>query len=211
MAGPHLIYFADPMCSWCWGFAPVIEEIAARFGERLPISLVLGGLRPGTTVPMQQKHMLKLRAHWAHVREASGQEFDDAFFARTDFIYDTEPPCRAVVIFRRRNMKVALRGLKRLQQAFYAQNKDITSAAILTELAAEFDFDAGEFTNLLNDAGVREECWRDFAITQNTGIRGFPALIAGTGRNDEYAVVTNGYVSADVLMPGLIRWADQYL
>ncbi|MDB5418474.1 MAG: dithiol-disulfide isomerase, partial [Phenylobacterium sp.] len=27
MDEPHLIYFADPMCSWCYGFSPVIEEI----------------------------------------------------------------------------------------------------------------------------------------------------------------------------------------
>ena len=30
MDGLHFIYFADPMCSWCWGFAPVIEKIAAE-------------------------------------------------------------------------------------------------------------------------------------------------------------------------------------
>ena len=27
MDEPHLIYFADPMCSWCYGFSPVIEDI----------------------------------------------------------------------------------------------------------------------------------------------------------------------------------------
>jgi len=48
MADPHLIYFADPMCSWCWGFAPVIAQVRERYGEALPVRLVLGGLRPGT-------------------------------------------------------------------------------------------------------------------------------------------------------------------
>ncbi|MDH5427723.1 MAG: DsbA family protein, partial [Nitrospirota bacterium] len=27
MMSPTLIYVADPMCSWCWGFSPVLEEI----------------------------------------------------------------------------------------------------------------------------------------------------------------------------------------
>jgi putative protein-disulfide isomerase len=23
----HLVYFADPMCSWCYGFSPVIAAL----------------------------------------------------------------------------------------------------------------------------------------------------------------------------------------
>ena len=38
-----LIYVGDPMCSWCWGFAPEIESLADDY----PIEVVVGGLRPG--------------------------------------------------------------------------------------------------------------------------------------------------------------------
>ena len=51
---PHLLYIADPMCSWCYGFAPVIEAIAAHFGERLPVRIMVGGLRAGNTKAMAQ-------------------------------------------------------------------------------------------------------------------------------------------------------------
>jgi hypothetical protein len=27
-SGRQLVYFADPMCSWCYGFSPVIAAIA---------------------------------------------------------------------------------------------------------------------------------------------------------------------------------------
>ena len=48
----RFIYFADPMCSWCWGFAPVIEQtLRRRYGEAIPVRLVLGGLRPGPPSP----------------------------------------------------------------------------------------------------------------------------------------------------------------
>ena len=91
MSQPHLIYIADPMCSWCWGFAPTIESISQRFGESLPIRLMMGGLRPGTTKPLDQAGRRTIREHWEHVREASGQPFDFRFFEREDFVYDTEP------------------------------------------------------------------------------------------------------------------------
>ena len=98
MDDPTLIYFADPMCSWCWGFAPVIAAARVRYGETLPIRLVLGGLRPGTVEPMSRSARTELPTHWEHVREASGQPFNaEAFIARDGFVYDTDPAARAVV------------------------------------------------------------------------------------------------------------------
>ena len=35
MQPPRLIYFADPMCSWCYGFAPEMAEVLEAQG-RLP-------------------------------------------------------------------------------------------------------------------------------------------------------------------------------
>ena len=45
MAEKRLVYLADPMCSWCYGFSPVIAAIAERFEDRMPLQLVMGGLR----------------------------------------------------------------------------------------------------------------------------------------------------------------------
>ena len=40
---PHFIYFADPMCSWCYGFSPVMGALARQFEGRLPVRVVMGG------------------------------------------------------------------------------------------------------------------------------------------------------------------------
>ena len=97
---PRLIAFVDPMCSWCYGFAPVLEAIAKHYGASLPIHLVMGGLRPGTTEPMTDTMKAMIREHWEHVHTASGQPFDHAFFERETFVYDTDPAARAVVLMR---------------------------------------------------------------------------------------------------------------
>ena len=41
MDGPPLIYFADPMCSWCYGVSPVIEESRRIYGNALPVRVVM--------------------------------------------------------------------------------------------------------------------------------------------------------------------------
>lgn len=205
-AGPHLIYFADPMCSWCWGFAPVIAAIAQHFGPQLPIRLVLGGLRPGTTTPLTPEWRASLRTHWHHVEEASGQKFDLSFFERDSFIYDTEPAARAVVVMRRHSQAAGLAALHRLQQAFYAENTDITDPSILTRIAAELGFDPAQFAADFDTPEARTETVTDFAISQDTGIAGFPTLIAGTGQTNQYAMVTKGYQDGAQILPALAKW-----
>jgi len=41
----ELIFIIDPMCSWCWGFHPVIEELRQKYTDTYKFSLVVGGLR----------------------------------------------------------------------------------------------------------------------------------------------------------------------
>lgn len=206
MTGPHLVYFADPMCSWCWGFAPVIEAVTERFGAALPIRLVLGGLRPGTTQPMDAASRASVRSHWEHVHEASGQLFDFAFFERDRFVYDTEPACRAIVVMRRHGIVDALAALRRIHTAFYAESRDVTDPDILTQIAAELGFDAVQFRVDFNADAAVQETRADFALTQGAGIRGFPTLIAGTGADHEYAVVTHGFQPAERVLPALTSW-----
>ena len=62
-----------------------------------------GGLRAGNTQAMREKDRDYIRGAWTNVGQASGQPFDFSFFEREEFIYDTEPACRAVVTMRTRS------------------------------------------------------------------------------------------------------------
>lgn len=206
MHKPHLVYFADPMCSWCWGFSPVIAAISERFGSALPIRLVLGGLRPWTKEAMTTHDRDDVRNHWEHVHEASGQTFDFAFFDRARFVYDTEPPSRAVVVLRRRGMETGLAALRRIHRAFYAENRDVTDTDTLAALACEFGVDAATFINEFEGEAAVEETRGDFTIAQSAGIRGFPTLIAGEGDGGQYALITHGFQPSARILPALERW-----
>ena len=208
------------MCSWCWGFAPVLEAIGARFGAAVPVRVVMGGLRPGTTEPMTAARMAETRGHWNQVHAASGQPFDPAFFERDGFVYDTEPACRAVVVMRRHGL--ALEGLHRIQAAFYAANRDVTSAAVLEAVAEEAGMAGAVFRAAFE--GARAETQEDFRLAAGAGVRGFPTLIAGTGvagtgtsgtgtsgagEDGTYRMVTNGFQPAEAILPALERWVGQ--
>ena len=202
----QFVYFADPMCSWCWGFAPVIEQIAARYGEAIPVRLVLGGLRPGTTEPMPAKARETLCGHWREVEEASGQPFDYGLAGREGFIYDTDPAARATVMVRRAHPDKALAFLGRAQRAFYAEGLDVTSPAVLADLAAEFGLEREGFAERLASEEIKQETWGDYAISQRAGVTGFPTLVAGPGEDGTYGAVTRGFQPGEVILPMINRW-----
>ena len=208
MDGLHLIYFADPMCSWCWGFAPVIADLREAHGGNLPIRLVMGGLRPGTDKPMPEHAKADTRTHWEHVHEASGQPFDYTFFDRQGFVYDTDPAARAVVIARRRGPDFALAYLIHVQEAFYAQNRDVTDPAVLADLATDLGIDREEFLTALASEEAKNETWSDYAISRGAGVTGFPTLIAGPNADGTYALVTHGFQPAEAVLPLVERWFE---
>src|SRR5687767_14668497 len=39
-----LIYCYDAYCGWCYGFSPVIRQIAAAYQGELPIEILSGGM-----------------------------------------------------------------------------------------------------------------------------------------------------------------------
>jgi putative protein-disulfide isomerase len=202
----QFIYFADPMCSWCWGFSPVIEQIAARYGDAVPVRLVMGGLRPGTAEPMSTEARATLCGHWREVEEASGQPFDYGLTGRDGFIYDTDPAARATVVVRREAPDKALAFLSRVQRAFYAENRDVTSAEVLEDLVAEFGVSREGFADKLASEAVKQETWGDYAVSQRAGVRGFPTLIAGPGPDGTYAAVTRGFQPAEAILPMVHQW-----
>lgn len=209
MNAPHLIYFADPMCAWCYGFSRVIAETQRAFGPGLPIRLVMGGLRPGAQEPLSEAARAALEAEGRQVRTRTGLAFDAAALRRPGFAYDTDPAARAVVVVRREDPELALSYLARVQQAFYAEGRDVTQGPVLALLAAEFDLDADAFLESWSGEAAQQETWRDYAIAQRAGVDGFPTLVAGPNEDGVFGVVTRGYAAPSTVVGVLRDWIQR--
>jgi putative protein-disulfide isomerase len=201
-----LVYIGDPMCSWCYGFGVPLAQLLGRFPE-LPLQIVLGGLRAYNTQVMDAALKAKLRGAWASVAERSGQPFSEALFEREDFIYDTEPACRAVVTVREHAPRLALAMYHAIQQAFYADGRDTTKAAVLGEIWDEVHGRTKEawghidFLRDFDSEAMRQRTCDDFAQARQWGVQGFPTLLAVMGGQAQF--LTSGYVEAEVLVERL--------
>lgn len=200
----RLAYYADPLCSWCYGFGPELAELLARH-PGLGVDLVMGGLRPFNREPMSAPFREMLRGHWAHVRAASGLPISEAVFAQPGFAYDTEPPCRAVVAARRLDPGSALGFMQAVQAAFYRDGRDVTQACELADIAAARGLARETFLGLLESDAVREETRRDFAAAREAGVSAFPTLAVARGAG--LYLVASGFATADVLAQRLAQIA----
>lgn len=200
-----MLYFADPMCSWCWGFAPVIAKVAEQFGKRVPIQIVMGGLRAGNEKAMTDEDKKTIRHHWENVEARSGQSFDYDFFERDGFVYDTEPACRAVVTARSFDPALGLRMLRRVSEAFYAHGEDTTDRDTLVSLAGLEGLDVGSYGERFDSKDAEMITKIDFEIAGQVGVTGFPTLLAGKP-SDGFGIVTQGYQPADKILPQIENW-----
>lgn len=175
---PRLYYFADPMCSWCYGFAPVMDKLRKAFGAQFDIRLVMGGLRPGKLAePMTPARARLMRQHWREVAKMTGQPFEDDIFKRDDFVYDTEPAAKAVIVMERLAPEHAYDYYHEIQRAFYAHSQDITSPEVLANFARRFDVSATDFATAFASEEAHKETWGQFTFSASLGVKGFPALV----------------------------------
>ncbi len=197
-----LLYFADPMCSWCWGFAPVIQRVHEELPY--PVEVIMGGLRAGETGGMTAQLREYVQHHWHQVAETTGQPFQFEGALPEGFVYDTEPACRAVVTMRElAGESAALTYLHRLQSAFYAEAKDIKLPGLLAAYASEQGIEKSAFLDAWNSDVVKLRTATDFDRKNQCGVMGFPCLIADTG--ERLRMITMGYQSFDIVVQQLDR------
>ena len=204
-AKPEVIYIGDPMCSWCWGIAPVVERIAAR--DDVDTRVIVGGLRPGPSAePLDDRMRSMLAHHWEKVAQVSGQPFDSAGLEREDWIYDTELPAIAVTTMRQHAPDETLRFFTDLQQAFYAMGVDITDLAVYPDLIDSYDIDHTAFLTELITPQARARAWEDFAAARKLGVLGFPTVMLSVDGATQ--VLSRGYASQQHFDDQLAYWVE---
>lgn len=186
----EIIYVGDPMCSWCWGISPQLNQLK-RKAETLgvPYRIVVGGLRPGGGDPWNGQFKDFLQHHWEEVNERSGQPFGYSLFEREEFDYDTEPACRAVVAARMIAPEQEDRFFELVQHHFYVQNEDPKEVAFYQPICQELNIDYHTFKESFQSIKTQQLTQLDFQQNRQWGVRGFPTVIFRDGTT-LYAVAT---------------------
>ena len=191
-----LIYVGDPMCSWCYGFAPQLEKLVEKYKDQLEIELVTGGLRPYNK---QSIFELKdfLTGHWQEVNKRTQQPFSYGILDRKDLKYDTEPACRAVVVLRSINKAKEFEFFKLAQSAFYYENKNLGAVETYYPILEKLGVSKDVFSQKFNSEEYKKLVQQDFKRAGDLGVRGFPSVLLDI--DGKISVVSRGYTTIEQL------------
>ena len=184
-----LIYIGDTLCSWCYGFAPELDKFIEKHPE-LTLRMVQGGLRPnGVEMVHEMEDFLK--SHWIEIEKRTGQPFSFDMFANEDFMLDTEPASRAVVVCRMMDPSKELEFFKAVQIAFYVKNRNTNLLETFLEVAEGFGMDKAQFAELFESEEAKYATKTDFQLSSEMGIKGFPSVVVKFGK--QFYMISNGY------------------
>ena len=143
MTVTKLYYVADPMCSWCWGFAPVLATLRTVLPPTLKVHYIMGGLAPDSNEPMPATVRSYVRNAWRQVEKQTGASFNWDYWEKCRPRRSTYPACRAVLAAAQQGAGEAM--FNAIQQAYYLAAQNPSDLETLYHLAAQLDLDVKRF------------------------------------------------------------------
>lgn len=173
-----LYYIHDPMCSWCWGFKPVLDKIHQQLPQHIKIQYVLGGLAPDSDDEMPLKMQLFLKKTWQTIEhQIPGTQFNFEFWTNCKPRRSTYPACRAVIATKNQNIELERSMIEGIQKAYYLYAKNPSNDSTLIQIADNLGLDRKQFETDLNSQKTQDILLSEIKHANELGAQGFPSLV----------------------------------
>ncbi|MCP3867380.1 MAG: DsbA family protein [Gammaproteobacteria bacterium] len=172
------------MCSWCWAFRPVWEQVVQGLPEGIRVRRLLGGLAPDSDQPMPMELQATLQQTWRAIQQrVPGTRFDFEFWQRCKPRRSTYPACRSVIAARNQGVEFEEPMILAIQQAYYLQARNPSDDNTLIGLSSDLGLDSDRFSEELHAPATQEALEREMGLGLRLGARDFPSLVFESGGN----------------------------
>lgn len=190
----QFIYVMDPMCAWCYGFQPELEQFLAQYPSAETM-WVMGGLAPDNDQPMAQEMQQTIAAYWHQIEEKTQVSFNHDYWSLNTPYRSTYQACRAVITAEAMEEKSAQRMSKAIQSAYYCEAKNPSLDQTLFDCANSIGLDTERFQGLLLSNQTEQALLQHLSITQQLQVSGFPAVFY-LNKDNQAHPLTLGYCTA---------------
>lgn len=184
----HLTYLFDPLCGWCYGAHPAIEQIA----DRADVTLVLApvGLFAGEQArPMDAAFAAYAWQNDQRIARLTGQPFSEAYRTRVlgaaGTLFDSAPATLGLIAAALAAPQRELAVLKAIQHARYVEGRQTSDIAVIADILTEAQLPAAAEQVRQRDARLleayRQRVDQARADMAHFGAKGVPALLMGEG------------------------------
>ncbi|HKJ17762.1 MAG TPA: DsbA family protein [Xanthomonadales bacterium] len=170
-----LFYIHDPMCSWCWAYRPVHDELKSKLPTSVSWKNLLGGLAPDNDQLMPDETRTMVMSHWRNIQQKLGTRFNFDFWERCSPRRSTYPACRAVLAAARFNAEEEMTDA--IQRAYYLRAMNPSDDATNVELAGELGLPAESFAEILGSKEIHQGLLNEISAARSLGVSSFPSLV----------------------------------
>lgn len=173
-----LYYVHDPMCSWCWGFSRVWQDMLNALPPSIEVVRLLGGLAPDTDLMMPQDMQHQISDTWRRIADhIPGVTFNFDFWSKCTPRRSTYPACRAVIAARQQDSEYDIAMTQAIQRAYYLEARNPSETATLISLAEELGLDSDAFAAALHATQTQEQLMQEISQARQMGAASFPGLV----------------------------------
>jgi putative protein-disulfide isomerase len=189
---PILIYCYDAYCGWCYGFSPVMKQIAADFKEQLEIEVLSGGMMIGDSKMPIEKIGPYIQSAYKRVEQLTGIQFGEDFLWHTanpdksDWVMNSEKPAIALCIFKDYFPEQQLDFASDLQYALNYEGRDLDDDEAYRHLVSRYNLPEEEFYSKLKSDDYKEKAYYEFALCKQLSVDSFPQVILQLDENKFY-------------------------
>lgn len=178
----RLVYGFDPLCGWCYGFAPALRDLR-RALPHLAIDLRMGGLVTGERIGPYVDAVPYIRSASARMTAVTGVALGEQFHTRVlgseAVVASSIPPCDAILQVRAVAPDRVLDLAEALQVAHFRDGRDLNDPSVYADLAHRLGI-AMTF-DLPGPRDVRADLARELAESRTLGLTSYPTLFLATG------------------------------
>lgn len=199
-----LYYVHDPMCSWCYAFRPVWQQIQAQLPESLRVRYVLGGLAADSDQPMPEATQRFIQQQWRKI-EATVPDvhFNYDFWERCQPRRSTYPACRAVLLAREQGFDKEVAMIEVIQTAYYQLAQNPSDTEVLCWLAENIWLDVYDFAARLHSEETQAALKQDILLARSMGGDSFPSLFLQRSGDESFLPIPHSYTDAQVTLEAL--------
>jgi len=194
-----LIYIHDPMCSWCYGFKPVLEYLHKELKGIIEIKYLLGGLAKDNDQPMTEAMQNHIIENWKKIEKTiPGIKFNYDFWSKCIARRSTYPSCRAILATIKQNINLENDMLKLIQQAYYLEARNPSDYNVLYELSKKLNINHKQFISDIHSDEINNQLMSQIQQCRDIGADSFPSLYLNI--DNKYQPIVLDYNNADIIL-----------
>jgi putative protein-disulfide isomerase len=198
----------DPVCSWCYAFTDIFEEIKKEFSKDLSFSYIMGGLVFEREIVLDRALKKLLKKNWKEVELKTGKHIKASVNIEEakEMPYISDPGCIGFQAVKQIDEELSYNFYKNMHKAFYEDLENIFEFETLLKIAVKTGVEEKYFSSKFNDPQTKELAVKDIEKAKLLGVRAFPSLVL---QDDSGAKVLNqGFKKYSLLKVQIESWLE---